>query len=90
MDVLSLNIKDSVLENKSSWTVGGNKEGNIIEDVRTFLKRAKEVQAGGQVYYGGDIYDEPNTDIHNIQHNNQDVLIFNSGLLVVSYHWLSL
>lgn len=31
MDVLSLNIKDSVLENKSSWTVGGNKEGNIIE-----------------------------------------------------------
>lgn len=47
-------------------------------DVRTFLKRAKEVQAGGQVYYGGDIYDEPNTDIHNLQHNNQYALIFNS------------
>ena len=31
MDVLSLNIKDSVLENKSSWTVGGNKEGNVKE-----------------------------------------------------------
>lgn len=29
MDVLSLNIKDSVLENVSSWSVGGNKEGNI-------------------------------------------------------------
>lgn len=29
MDVLSLNIKDSVLENASSWTVDGNKEGNI-------------------------------------------------------------
>ena len=28
MDVLSLNIKDSVLENRS-WTVDGNKEGNI-------------------------------------------------------------
>ena len=31
MDVLSLNIKDSVLENASSWSVDGNKEGNIIE-----------------------------------------------------------
>ena len=31
MDVLSLNIKDSVLENASRWTVDGNKEGNIIE-----------------------------------------------------------
>ena len=30
MDVLSLNIKDSVLENRS-WTVDGNKEGNIKE-----------------------------------------------------------
>ena len=30
MDVLSLNIKDSVLENRS-WTVGGNKEGNVEE-----------------------------------------------------------
>ena len=29
MDVLSLNIKDSVLENVSSWSVDGNKEGNI-------------------------------------------------------------
>ena len=28
MDVLSLNIKDSVLENRS-WTVDGNKEGNV-------------------------------------------------------------
>lgn len=28
MDVLSLNIKDSVLDN-TSWTVDGNKEGNI-------------------------------------------------------------
>lgn len=28
MDVLSLNIKDSVLNN-TSWTVDGNKEGNI-------------------------------------------------------------
>lgn len=28
MDVLSLNIKDSVLD-KTSWTVDGNKEGNI-------------------------------------------------------------
>lgn len=28
MDVLSLNIRDSVLDN-TSWTVGGNKEGNI-------------------------------------------------------------
>ena len=28
MDVLSLNIKDSVLESRS-WTVDGNKEGNI-------------------------------------------------------------
>ena len=31
MDVLSLNIKDSVLENASRWTVDGNKEGNIID-----------------------------------------------------------
>ena len=31
MDVLSLNIKDSVLENASRWTVGGNKEGNVEE-----------------------------------------------------------
>lgn len=31
MDVLSLNIKDSVLENASRWTVDGNKEGNVIE-----------------------------------------------------------
>ena len=30
MDVLSLNIKDSVLENKS-WGVNGNKEGNVKE-----------------------------------------------------------
>ena len=30
MDVLSLNIKDSVLD-KTSWGVDGNKEGNIIE-----------------------------------------------------------
>ena len=30
MDVLSLNIKDSVLDN-TSWTVDGNKEGNVIE-----------------------------------------------------------
>ena len=30
MDVLSLNIKDSVLDN-TSFTVDGNKEGNIIE-----------------------------------------------------------
>ena len=29
MDVLSLNIKASVLENASRWTVDGNKEGNI-------------------------------------------------------------
>ena len=29
MDVLSLNIKDSVLENTSIWSVDGNKEGNI-------------------------------------------------------------
>lgn len=29
MDVLSLNIKDSVLDKASSWTVDGNKEGNI-------------------------------------------------------------
>ena len=28
MDVLSLNIKDSVLDN-TSWTLDGNKEGNI-------------------------------------------------------------
>ena len=28
MDVLSLNIKDSVLDD-TSWTVDGNKEGNI-------------------------------------------------------------
>lgn len=28
MDVLSLNIKDSVLD-KTSWGVNGNKEGNI-------------------------------------------------------------
>lgn len=30
MDVLSLNIKDSVLEN-TSWTVDGKKEGNVKE-----------------------------------------------------------
>ena len=30
MDVLSLSIKDSVLEN-TSWGVDGNKEGNIKE-----------------------------------------------------------
>lgn len=30
MDVLSLNIKDSVLEN-TSWGVDGNKEGNVKE-----------------------------------------------------------
>ena len=30
MDVLSLNIKDSVLDN-TSWTVDGNKEGDVIE-----------------------------------------------------------
>lgn len=30
MDVLSLNIKDSVLEN-GSWGVNGNKEGNVKE-----------------------------------------------------------
>lgn len=28
MDVLSLSIKDSVLDN-TSWTVDGNKEGNV-------------------------------------------------------------
>ena len=31
MDVLSLNIKDSVLENASRWSVDGNKEGNVEE-----------------------------------------------------------
>ena len=31
MNVLSLNIKDSVLGNTSRWGVGGNKEGNIKE-----------------------------------------------------------
>lgn len=30
MDVLSLNIKDSVLESRS-WTVDDNKEGNVKE-----------------------------------------------------------
>ena len=30
MDVLSLNIKDSVLDN-TSWGVDGNKEGNVKE-----------------------------------------------------------
>ena len=30
MDVLSLNIKDSVLEN-TSWDTDGNKEGNVKE-----------------------------------------------------------
>ena len=30
MDVLSLNIKDSVLEN-TSWGVDGKKEGNVKE-----------------------------------------------------------
>lgn len=30
MDVLSLNIKDSVLEN-TSWGVNGNKEGDVKE-----------------------------------------------------------
>lgn len=30
MDVLSLNIKDSVLEN-TSWGTDGNKEGDVIE-----------------------------------------------------------
>lgn len=30
MDVLSLNIKDSVLD-KTSWGVNGNKEGNVKE-----------------------------------------------------------
>lgn len=30
MNVLSLNIKDSVLDN-TSWTVDGNKEGNVEE-----------------------------------------------------------
>lgn len=30
MDVLSLNIKDSVLHN-TSWGVDGNKEGNVEE-----------------------------------------------------------
>ena len=30
MDVLSLNIKDSVLENRS-WTVDGNKEGTVTD-----------------------------------------------------------
>lgn len=30
MDVLSLNIKDSVLKN-TSWGVDGNKEGNVEE-----------------------------------------------------------
>lgn len=29
MDVLSLNIKDSVLHKASRWTVDDNKEGNI-------------------------------------------------------------
>lgn len=29
MDVLSLNIKDSVLHKASRWTVDNNKEGNI-------------------------------------------------------------
>jgi len=31
MDVLSLNIKDSVLDKASRWTVDGNKEGNVKE-----------------------------------------------------------
>ena len=31
MDVLSLNIKDSVLHKASSWGVDGNKEGNVEE-----------------------------------------------------------
>ena len=31
MDVLSLSIKDSVLENKSCWGVDGNKEGDVKE-----------------------------------------------------------
>lgn len=31
MDVLSLSIKGSVLENASSWSVDRNKEGNIKE-----------------------------------------------------------
>lgn len=32
MDVLSLNIKDSVLD-KTSWGVDGNKEGDVKEDL---------------------------------------------------------
>lgn len=44
-------------------------------DLRTFLKRSKEVQAGGQIYYGGDVYGEHGKEIRNIQHNNQDEYI---------------
>ena len=57
-------------------------EGNRQDDIRTFLKRAKEVQAGGQVYYGGDIYEQPGTDIHNLKYNGKEELITTSNIKV--------
>ena len=48
-------------------------------DVKTFFKRAKETQAGGSVYYGGNLFTEHGTEIKNLQlYNGGNELLYTS------------
>lgn len=48
-------------------------------DVKTFFKRAKETQAGGSVYYGGNLFVEHGTEIKNLQlYNGSNELLYTS------------
>ena len=82
---------DSKFYNKSDNYVE-NESGEVIEntetDSRTFLKRSKEVQAGGQIYYGGNIFTEPGTNIHNITQLGKEIIVgqtYINGVLTPIY-----
>ena len=53
-------------------------DSKIYKDARTFLKRAKEVQAGGKSYGGYDLNDGYDAPIHNVKINNSEYVLVDS------------
>lgn len=63
--IMNMNF-DSIFEGSSKF----------YKDARSFLKRAKEAQAGGKVYAGYNISDEIGTGVHEIKtYDGEDVII---------------
>lgn len=62
--IMNMNF-DSIFEGSSKF----------YKDARTFLKRAKEAQAGGKIYAGFDINDEIGSSLHNITNFNGEEIV---------------